>query len=420
MTEHALTGGRYDYDPLVARARAARVTLIGEASHGTHEFYRERARLTERLITEAGYTAVAIEGDWPDAYRANLFVRGDGDDETPEEALSDFRRFPAWMWRNLDVVEFLRWLRRWNDGLPARAPKVGFYGLDLYSLRTSMAEVVAFLERVDPDAAARARERYACFDHFGPDPQAYAYQAGFGAAEPCEQAVLEQLLELLDSAAGPAAEDRFYAEQNARLVVDAEEYYRTMFRGGAHSWNLRDEHMAQTLEDLIVHLEQTQGATRVVVWAHNSHVGDARATKLGEAGELNVGQLARERHDDQALLVGFSTYSGTVTAASDWGEVAERKHVRRALPGSWEELFHRSGRRRFLLHPVELPGQRIERAIGVVYRPETERRSHYFEAQLARQFDALVHIDETRAVEPIERTSVWEAGELPDTYPWAV
>ncbi|MDX6629091.1 MAG: hypothetical protein QOH00_1337 [Gaiellales bacterium] len=422
-----LTGAASDYDSLVERAAATRFALIGEASHGTHEFYRERAKLTKRLIAEAGYIAVAVEADWPDAYRVNCFVRGASDDPGPVEALSDFRRFPAWMWRNRDVADFIGWLREWNDALPKGAPKVGFYGLDLYSLHTSMEAVVEFLEQVDAEAAQRARERYACFDHFSRDPQIYGYEAGTGTAEPCERQAVEQLVELqrrravLTGRDERVSEDRyFYAEQNARLVVNAEQYYRAAFRAGIESWNLRDLHMAETLQALVEHLERTRGPTRAVVWEHNSHIGDARATELGQAGELNVGQLARERHGEQALLVGFTTFTGTVTAASDWGGAAERKNVRPALAGSWEQLFHERGVPRFLLEPAALAGRRLERAIGVIYRPETERNSHYFHARISQQFDAVIHIDETRAVEPLERTSEWEAGELPETFPWGV
>jgi erythromycin esterase-like protein/predicted phosphoribosyltransferase len=424
---HRMTGTTADYDPLVERAAGVRFVLLGEASHGTHEFYRARSEITKRLIAEAGFGAVALEADWPDAYRANCFVRAANEDDGPEEALRDFRRFPAWMWRNADVAEFVGWLREWNDALEAGAPKAGFYGLDLYSLHTSMEAVVAYLDGVDPEEAQRARERYACFDQFGRDPQVYAYEAGVAGAEPCEQQAVEQLIELRNRAAetarrdGRVDEDRlFYAEQNARLVANAEKYYRAMFRGGVESWNLRDAHMAETLDALVGHLERTRGPTKVVVWAHNSHLGDARATELGQAGELNLGQLVRERVGLDALLVGFSTYTGTVTAASDWGGSAESKRVRPALGGSWEELFHRMEAPNLLLGTGGLEGRRLERAIGVVYRPETERISHYFHARLARQFDAVLHIDETSAVEPLETTSEWVAGELPETYPWGV
>jgi erythromycin esterase-like protein/predicted phosphoribosyltransferase len=426
-TVRPLTGADGDYDPLLERATAARFVLIGEASHGTHEFYRERAELTKRLIAEQGFTAVAVEADWPDAYRVNRFVRGESDDENAEQALSDFKRFPAWMWRNTVVAEFVSWLREWNDALPKDAPKVGFYGLDLYSLHTSIDAVIAYLEEVDPEAAHRARERYACFDQFGRDPQIYAYEAGISGAEPCEHQVVQQLVELRTQAAARADRDghldrdaHFYAVQNARLVVNAERYYRAMFRGGVQSWNLRDQHMVETLEELTAHLERVDGVAKLAVWEHNSHLGDNRATEVGQAGQLNVGQLVRERHGSDALLVGFTTYTGTVTAASDWGGPAERKHVRRALPGSWEELFHEQGVPGFLVDAAGLRGRRLERAIGVIYRPESERISHYFHARIADQFDAVVHLDETHALEPLERTSLWERGELPETYPWGV
>jgi erythromycin esterase-like protein len=422
-----LTGADSDYDTLLERAAGTRFVLLGEASHGTHEFYGERAEITKSLITEEGFGFVAAEADWPDAYRVNLYVRGESDDESPEEALGDFRRFPAWMWRNTDVVEFVAWLRDWNDGLPFGEPRVGFYGLDLYSLYTSMQAVVAYLDEIDPEAAQRARERYACFDHFGRDPQVYAYEAGVGGAEPCEPQVVAQLVELLTQRIDLGeqellldAERQFYAEQNARLVVNAERYYRSVFRSGAESWNLRDRHMVETLEALVSHLEWTRGPTKGVVWAHNSHLGDASATGMGERGELNVGQLIRQRYGNAALLGGFTTYTGTVTAASDWDGPAERKRVRPALPGSWEAAFHETGVPRFLLDTAELRETRLERAIGVIYRPETERFSHYFDARLAGQFDVVVHFDETRAVEPLEPTSQWRAGELPETYPWAL
>jgi erythromycin esterase-like protein len=279
----------------------------------------------------------------------------------------------------------------------------------------------ALAEEIDPEAAQRARARYSCFDHFGPDPQAYSYQAGVAGAEPCEQEGVEQLVDLQRLAAEQAGRDRFYAEQNARLVVNAERYYRSVFRGSVGSWNLRDGHMAESLEALTAHLEETQGPTKVAVWAHNSHVGDARATQLGDRGELNMGQLVRERHGEDTLLVGFTTYEGTVTAASDWGGPAQRKRVRPALAASWEELFHEElNGSDFVIDTGGLAGRGLERAIGVIYMPQTGRQSHYFEASISRQFDAVIHLDETHAVEPLERTSSWDEGELPETYPWAV
>ncbi len=422
-----LTGTATDYDALIERASGRRFVLIGEASHGTHEFYRERAEITKRLIAEAGVTLVAVEADWPDAYRINCFVRGANADRDAHEALADFARFPAWMWRNAEVAAFVTWLREWNDALAEGAPKVGFYGLDLYSMHASMSAVVTYLDEVDPGAARRARERYACFDHFSRDPQIYGYDAQVRGAESCEQQAVDELLELQRAAAelarrdGRVAEDRhFFAEQNARIVVDAERYYRAMFRGGAESWNLRDTHMADSLDALVAHHERTQGQTKAVIWEHNSHVGDARGTELGSGGQITVGQLVRERHGADVLLVGLTTYTGTVTAASDWGGQAERKHVRPALPESWEALFHEQAVPRFLLETTELRARRIGRAIGVIYRPETERHSHYVHARMSAQFDLVLHFDETHALEPLERTSLWETGELPETYPWGI
>lgn len=427
-----LTGETGDYDPLLEMVGDASVVLLGEASHGTQEFYAQRARITQRLIEEKGFIAVAVEADWPDAYRVNCYARGASDDASADEALGGFQRFPAWMWRNTAVAEFVAWLREHNQSAKGgRHLPVGFYGLDLYSLHRSIEAVLAYLDRVDPPAAARARQRYACFDHAGQDSAAYGFGAAFGAGPSCEHEVVEQLVELQRDAAhyanrdGRMAEDElFYTEQNARLVVDAEAYYRSMFAGRVSSWNLRDRHMAGTLDALSTHLtRQLARPARLVVWEHNSHVGDARATELGEAGELNVGQLVREARPDDAVLVGFTTYSGTVTAAPDWGGPAQCRRVRPALGGSFEELFHQTGVERFLL-PLgaaeALRSPKLERAIGVVYRPETERTSHYFFARLAEQFDAVVHIDETRAVEPLERSSAWEAGEPPETYPAGV
>jgi erythromycin esterase-like protein len=427
-----LAGTPSDFDPVIAAGRAARFVLIGEASHGTHEFYRIRAEITKRLIREDGFDAVAVEADWPDAYRVNRYVRGLGPDGDAVDALDDFRRFPQWMWRNADVLDFVGWLREDNDGHDG---KVGFYGLDLYSLHASVDAVIRYLRVVDPEAAHRAQARYACFDHFGGDVQAYAREAGLGLTTSCEREVVSQLVELRRSAADYArrdgrlaADDLFVAEQNARLVVNAEAYYRTMFRGHVASWNLRDRHMVDTLDTLDAHLSAQHGRpAKIVVWAHNSHLGDARATELGRRGELNVGQLVRERHASAALLVGFTSYSGTVTAASDWDEPAERKTVRPALRGSYEAAFHASGLDHFAIdlrqHRQDasaLAGPRLQRAIGVVYRPETERHSHYFQAVLPRQFDVVLHYDHTRAVEPLERSALWERGEVPETYPSAL
>jgi erythromycin esterase-like protein len=432
-----LDEGERDRRALLDLVGDAHFVLLGEGSHGTHEFYETRARMTRWLIEDKGFCAVAAEADWPDAYRANRYVRGRGEDATAEESLRGFERFPSWMWRNAVVLDFIGWLRERNDhvGKDERA-KAGFYGLDLYSLYRSIHEVIAYLERVDPLAAARARERYSCFDHYREEAQDYGFAAAFGAGASCEQQVIDQLVDLHRHApeyarrGGLMAEDEaFYAEQNARTAKDAEEYYRTMFAGRASSWNLRDQHMVDTLDALVVHLNRDRGElAKVVVWAHNSHLGDARATEVAGEGQLNVGQLVRQRHAGDCRLVGFTTFTGTVTAADDWGGPAERKRVRPALRNSYERLFHDvAGKAVSVAFARAAPDvgellrtPRLERAIGVIYRPRTERQSHYFRARLADQFDAVIHIDETRAVEPLEHTTRWKEGEVPETFPSAV
>ena len=419
--------GESDYEPLLEMIGDRQVVLIGEASHGTHDFYLTRANLTRRLIDEKGFRSLALEADWPDALRVHRYVQGTGGDANADAALGDFKRFPQWMWRNTVVLEFVEWLRQWNRA--HENSQVGFYGMDLYSLHSSISEVLRYLDEVDPPAARRARQRYACFEHFG-DPQMYGYATEAGMSEPCEDAVVAQLMELRKRAGEIISRDGqqagaefFYAEQNARLIANAERYYRSMFQGRASSWNLRDQHMAGTIQSLLTHLDS--GRSKIVVWAHNSHLGDARATEMSERGELNVGQLMREKFGDEAFLVGFSTYSGTVTAADDWDAPAQQKRVRPGLPESYEELFHATGIPRFWLDlraqnqgaKDVLHGPLLQRAIGVIYRPETERWSHYFHTHLDQQFDVMIHLDKTSALTPLERTAKWERGELPETFP---
>ena len=425
-------------DGLLAQIGDTEIVLIGEATHGTREFYAERARLTRRLIEERGFNAVAVEADWPDAYRVNRFVRGESDDPDAESALGDFHRFPRWMWRNETVRDFVQWLRAWNDARPARAAKTGFYGIDLYSLSRSIEAVIAYLERVDPAAAARARMRYACFDHFGDDPQVYGYSVSLGLAEDCENEVVGQLVDLQARAAAlirpdgtRATDEYFFAEQNARLAKNAEAYYRAMFRGRVASWNLRDTHMTDTIDALLDHLRERDGFARVVVWAHNSHLGDARATEMGVIGEKNVGQMVRERHPTSTYSIGLSTYEGTVTAASDWDGPARRRRVRPALAGSYEDLFHEASgvaESDLLLDLRATTGSlgmlaepRLQRAIGVVYKPETERFSHYFHAILPRQFDTMLHLDRSHALTPLDHDPGYEEpDEVAETWPFGV
>lgn len=427
---NVLGGSSHDHDPLLGMVGDRAFVLLGEATHGTHEFYAMRAEITRRLIEEHGFDAVAAEADWPDAYRLNRYVRGAGD-ASLDEAFGDFQRFPTWMWRNQAVRSFIQWLHAHNAQTPA-ASRVGFYGLDLYSLYRSADAVTAYLEGVDPEQAAAARRLYAGLDHVR-DPQDYGYEAAFGLRPPCRDAAAAMLIDLVRMAPSYLAEDgaeaqdeQFFAERNAYVVLNAEHYYRAMFGGRTNTWNLRDAHMVNTLFALRRHLREGGRPGRIVVWAHNSHLGDARATQMGERGEWNVGQLLREQAGAaQTLLVGFTTYTGHVTAARDWDAPAERRWVRPAHKDSCEHLFYTTHLDRFFL-PLRagvaeaLAPPLLERAIGVVYRPETEMASHYFNASLSAQFDAVFHLDETTAVEPFDINERWTRHEPPDTYPFGL
>lgn len=418
-----LTGQPSDFDALLEMATSRNIVLLGEATHGTAEFYRMRADITRRLIETCGFDTVAIEGDWPDTWRLNRFVQGDGADtvDTADTAFDDFTRFPAWMWRNCEMRAFATWLRAHNESL-APERRVGVYGLDLYSLYRSADAVIHYLDAIDPHEAEFARARYAALDHVR-EPQAYGYAAAMGARPPARDEVIKQLMQLRADEAtylagdGIVALDRqFFAEQNAQVVVDAERYYRAMFGSRLNTWNLRDAHMAHTLFALAKYRVRRGGTGRVVVWAHNSHLGDARATEARRRGEWNLGQIVREEAGQHALLVGFTTYTGYVSAASHWDGDVEQKWVRPALQDSWEHLFHTTRFDRFFLPLMDpaasaLGEALMERAIGVLYLPETERESHYFPASLAGQFDAVFHFDETSALEPLGPPAAWHARE---------
>jgi erythromycin esterase-like protein len=396
---------------LVDRIGTCRLALLGEASHGMHEFSALRAAITRDLIERHGCRAVVVDGDWPDAWRINRWVRG-LEGGSALGALAGFERFPTWIWRNTVVLDFIRWLRDVNAGRPPH-DRVGFYGMDLYSLFDSVRMVLAYLDRADPDAARRARHRYACFDHYQQDLQAYGYAAGFGTGFSCEDEVVAQLTDLLRGQPPPPADDPdapFHAQQNARLVRSAEHYYRSMFRGRASSWSLRELHMVDTLHALGDHLGQAQGRPApLAVWAHNAHLGDASATAMAREGEWNIGELARHRWPGDTFLLGFTSFAGSVRAAGGWDEPGVAMAVRPGLEGSWEALFHAAGEERFVLQPdpalrARLDQPLLERAIGVVYLPETERRSHYFTARLGAQFDAVLHVDCTRALDALDAT----------------
>jgi protein-L-isoaspartate(D-aspartate) O-methyltransferase len=392
---------------LFDRFAAARLVLLGEASHGTSEFYRARAAITRRLIEQHGFTLLAVEADWPDAAVIDRHVRH----QPPRaDAVPAFTRFPSWMWRNSDVDDFVRWLCHYNDGRPT-ARQVAFHGLDLYNLNGSIRAIIDYLDRVDPQAAQVARQRYGCLKPWQKEPQTYGRMALTRGYAQCEQPVVAMLTDLLARQLVYAAADRegfLDAAANARLVRDAEAFYRAMYYGGATSWNLRDRHMFETLQ----HVREAAGPdARAVVWAHNSHVGNAAFTEMGLVrAEINIGQLCRETHGADAALIGFGTHSGTVAAADDWDGPMLVKTVNPSLPGSYEHLAHDSEVPHFLLDLREngheelrrrLGESRLERFIGVVYRPDTERWSHYAEACLPRQFDAYVWFDETTAVTPL-------------------
>ena len=410
-------------DALLERIGNARVVLIGEATHGTSEFYRMRQAITRALIERKGFTIVAAEADWPDAERINQYVRGK---EPGPRDWQAFARFPTWMWRNLEVLEFIEWLRMHNDKVASPEDRVGFYGLDLYSLFTSIHEVLRYLERVDPELARMARRRYACLMPFESDPALYGRAVITRKYEECEDEVVQMLTDLLKKRMELVAQDReefFNALQNARIIANAERYYRAMYYGAAESWNLRDEHMFGTLEALLAWHGPT---SKAVVWAHNSHVGDAMATEMYARGEINIGHLSREAFGEQAYIIGFGTHTGTVAAASYWGGLVEFKEIVPSHLKSYERLAHDTGIAQFLLplreptHPdlrPELNDPKLERAIGVIYRPETELQSHYFQAMLADQFDEYIFFDETQAVTPLGHP---HAPELPEYHPFAL
>ena len=412
-------------DGLIERMGNARVVLLGEATHGTSEFYQLRALITRRLI-ERGFDFVAVEADWPDAARIDDYVLGG----PPRSSLAftPFARFPSWMWRNAEVHAFVEWLRGHNTIEPSSGRRVGFHGLDLYSMFTSIEAVLAYLQRVDPPAARLARGRYGGLMAWHDDPAAYGRAVLLGQGDSAETEVVAMLGELLAKRLEYSQRDgsRFFdAAQNARVVKNAERYYRAMYHGSVGSWNLRDTHMFETLQALLAFYGPR---SRGVVWEHNSHVGNATATELGARGELNVGQLCRTTFHDGAYIVGFGTDHGTVAAANDWDEPVQRMRVRPALPGSYEALFHATGVPAFSLHlraprraavRDELSPERLERAIGVIYRPQTERLSHYFSASLPHQFDELIWLDETRAITPLPAPAVRQP-ELPETYPFGL
>lgn len=413
-----------DLDPLLERIGDARYVLLGEASHGTSEFYTWRARLSRRLIEEKGFSFITVEGDWPDCYAVNRYVKGYEDcGDSMREALQAFQRWPTWMWANWEVAALGEWLRRHN-ARQDRSLQVGFYGLDVYSLWESLSEVTGYLEQNAPEALDAARRAFLCFEPYGEDVQAYASSTAL-VPEGCADEVVALLREVrghVRSFPGDREAD-FNAEQNAFVIAEAENYYRAMIRGGASSWNVRDYHMADTLDRLMAYHERQWGATpKAIVWEHNTHIGDARYTDMARAGMVNVGQLARERHaDDGVVLVGFGSYEGSVIAGQSWGAPMARMRVPEGQPGSWEHVLHEAGGRNRLLLMDELAEVeaadewRGHRAIGVVYHPDYEY-GNYVPTQLTRRYDAFLFVDRSEALHPLHIRP--EGGEPPATYPW--
>ena len=417
-----------DLDPLIERVGDARLVLLGEASHGTHEYYRWRAEVTKRLVEERGFTFIAVEGDWPDCFAVNTWVRGlDADDErNAEEVLTAFRRWPTWMWANREVAELIAWMRAHNGGRP-HAEQVGFYGFDVYSLWESMRAILDYLEEHEPDAVETARRAFRCFEPYGEDPQAYAWATQIVPTS-CEDQVVDLLTRICrdrDQGAGGHPEQRFSAEQNAAVAQGAERYYRAMVRGGPHTWNVRDTHMVDTLDRLLDHHGPD---AKGIVWAHNTHVGDARATDMADAGMVNVGQLVRERHAaDGVVIMGCGGHHGSVIAGESWGAPMQRMPVPEARAGSVEAALHAEvGQPSVLVFPTDRPAggwlddARPQRAIGVVYDPERERRGNYVPTVLARRYDAFLSFERTTALRPLGPEAPAAPDEELETFPFQV
>jgi erythromycin esterase len=420
----SLKGDR-DLDPLMERIGDARCVLLGEASHGTSEYYTWRTRISRRLIQEKGFSFIAVEGDWPDCYRVNRYVKGAPDTEASAyDVLHAYDRWPTWMWANEEVVQLVEWLRSHNDSLVDEA-KVGFYGLDVYSLWDSMHAVIQYLERTDPDAVRAAWQALRCFEPYAEDAQEYAWATRLVAAS-CEDEVVATLRELQRQTPPFREEGReahFNAEQNALVARNAERYYRTMVRGGSDSWNIRDQHMVETLERLMQHHGPR---SKAIVWEHNTHIGDARATDMARTGMLNVGQLVRERRAREGVvLVGFGSHRGSVIAATQWGAPMERMAVPPAREESWEDICHRAGAANQLLIlsrdsvPPRMLETRGHRAIGVVYDPAYEAFGNYVPTVLPRRYDAFLYLDETKALHPLH-LAPREEHEPPETFPSGV
>jgi erythromycin esterase len=409
-----------DLNPLIERIGDAHFVLLGEASHGTSEYYQWRARLSSRLIAEKGFKFVAVEGDWPDCYRVNRYIKGYSDaGKDAREVLHAFNRWPTWMWANWEIVAFAEWMCKFNEN---KSNKVGFYGLDVYSLWESMESILQYLEKKDPEAVKTALQAYRCFEPYAEDPQSYAWSTRM-VPENCEAEVINLLLEMQERASryDGDPEASFNAEQNALVIKNAEHYYRTMVRTNSGSWNVRDLHMMETLDRLI---DFHGPNTKAIVWAHNTHIGDARYTDMAGAGMLNIGQLAREqRRKEGVVLVGFGSHHGSVIAGKEWGAPMEKMKVPEGRAGSWEDVLHQSGIDQLLIFEQgklsdDFQRSRGHRAIGVVYEPQYESYGNYVPTVLPKRYDAFLYFDETEALHPLHIEP--EEVNPPALYPWGV
>ncbi|ULQ53317.1 erythromycin esterase family protein [Flavihumibacter fluvii] len=414
-----------DLQPLFEKIGDARIVMLGEASHGTHEYYTWRAHISKKLIEEKGFNCIAVEGDWPDCYRLNRFVKGlDPANKSAFKVLETFDRWPTWMWANWEIVALADWMVQFNTGRPANK-KAGFYGLDVYSLWESMESIMHYLEKTDKAALVLAQEAFRCFEPFQKDEGRSYAEASRYVPELCETEVLHLLKEIQKKAINynSDVENVFSTEQNALITVNAEKYYRTMIQGGPHSWNVRDRHMADTLDRLLnFHGENS----KIIVWAHNTHIGDARATDMVDEGMFNIGEIARIKHQDKGVvLVGFGSYTGTVMAGRKWGADMQSMHLPEARPSSWEDLLHKAGNTNKLLLMQDFIGNDTlmenhigHRAVGVVYNPAYEQYGNYVPTILPLRYDAFIYLDETHALHPIHISP--DGSQVPETYPFGV
>jgi len=413
-----------DLEPLFKYIGDARIVMLGESTHGTHEYYMWRAYITKRLVEEKGFRFIAVEGDWPDCYRLNRFVKGyDLDNKSAFKVLLGFGRWPTWMWANWEIVALADWLQKHNKGLPANR-RVGFYGLDVYSLWESMENIMQYLKKTDPVALKKANEAFQCFEPYRKDETSYA-RASQLVPELCQTEVVELLMEIQRKlpSYNTDHENVFSTEQNAMIAVNAEKYYRAMIMGGPHSWNIRDRHMIDTLDRL---LKFHGNDSKAIVWAHNTHVGDARATDMVDEGMYNIGELARmSHHENGVVLIGFGSYKGKVFAGKNWGASMQEMSMPEASKGSIEYLLHAAGKENkllimddFMTNDMLMEHYLGHRAVGVVYNPAYEQYGNYVPTIFPMRYDAFIFLDETRALHPLHAKS--QEHQIPETYPFAV